>query len=127
AGSARAGTRFGPMPITTSSSAALALFNEGRRLGEAYERGVAVATLEKAIELDPDFALARCFLAIFTESPEEGDAQVRAAAKLAQAGRTSDGEKLFIEAHLAGFDGNDTLKAAKLAELAKLYADDWRP
>lgn len=126
-GSRVPGARVGPMPVTTSSTVALALFTDARRMGEAWKRVVAVAALEKAVELDPSFALARTYLALYTDDPETAATQLRAAQKLAADGRLSEGERLFVEAQSAGLDGDDATKEAKLAELVRTHPRDWRP
>ena len=121
------GAHFGPMPVTTSSDAALALFTNARHLGDTYKRAVALAELEKAVELDPNFALAHLYLSIFTDSPEDGAAELAKAGALAAAGKVSDGEKLFIEAHVVAAKGDLAGKETKLRALAALYPNDWRP
>lgn len=122
-----AGAHFGPVPVTTRSSAALALFIDARRLGETYKRSVAVAGMEKAIALDPEFALADLFLSIFTDSPEDGAQALDNARKLADLGKVSDGEKLLIDAHVVASKGDLAGKEKRLEELAALYPNDWRP
>jgi len=126
-GSLVPGSRTGPMPVTTSSSAALALFDEARRLGEAYKRPVAFAVLDRAVALDKDFALARCYKAVFAEITEENADELDRAAKIAASGRTSYAERLFIEAHVAERAGDPAGKEKRLRELAQMYPNDWRP
>lgn len=126
-GQTGADVRFGPMPVTTRSAAALALFNEARRLGESYRNAVALATLEKAVALDPDFALAHCFLGLFSESAQDADPHLRQAARLLESGKASAAERLFVEAHLAGADGDLASLERKLGELSRQHPQDWRP
>lgn len=121
------GARFGPMPVTTRSSAALALFSEARRLGEAYKRSLAVAGLEKAIALDPSFALARAYAAAFSDSPEVAAAHLAEASRLAAAGAVSDAERLFIEVQVADAKGDLFEKEQQLRALARLHPTDVRP
>jgi tetratricopeptide (TPR) repeat protein len=121
------GARYGPMPITTRSTVALALFSEGRRLGELYKRPLALAVLEKAIALDPSFALARAYAGAYADSPDYAAAQFAEAARLVAAGAVSDAEALFIESQAADAAGDLFEKEQKLRALARLHPTDFRP
>lgn len=89
----------------TSSPEALKYYVEGRsqQLGNRWEE--AVASMEKAIALDPGFAMAYRTLA--TAQRDLGHyAQARSAmaTALAHGDRLSDGERRFIEGQLAYWD-----------------------
>ena len=84
----------GVMTITTSSDEALAQFEKGRDLWEKLRGQEARPYLEKAVELDPKFALAHLHLAFTSRSAKEFfEDQARA---VALADSVSEGERLWI-------------------------------
>jgi tetratricopeptide (TPR) repeat protein len=110
--------------ITTSSQEALKYFLEGRDLQENLAYASATKLLDKAIELDPDFAMAYLYRAysgggfnVFRENLEK-------AADLVD--KVSDGEKHWILARKAYSDSDTPTMKEHADHLMKLYPADKR-
>ena len=110
--------------ITTNSDEARKLFLEGRELFDDVRFDEARDLFSKAIEADPDFALAhlnRSFTATST-----ADFQKHLDKAVALAPNASEGERLLIEATQANAD-NNAVKAVELCEqLVQKFPNDKR-
>jgi len=112
------------IPITTSSEKARDAFLKGRwlldnlRLTDAHEYFI------KAVEADPDFALAHLRVANTASTNQEFfDALRRAVDESAD---VSEGEKLVIAAFQAGVAGDPQTQQSKLEALVALFPEDER-
>ncbi|NQT24480.1 tetratricopeptide repeat protein [candidate division KSB1 bacterium] len=110
------------IPITTSSEEALSLFLEGQRLSENANFSEAREVLKKALEKDPDFAMAHFYLAYASETNSDFFQQMEKSASLVD--HVSEGEKLFILASHATSLGNNIKANEMLERLATLYPSD---
>src|SRR5262245_10755573 len=90
----------GKVPITTKSEEARAAYLRGRDLDERLRHAEGRAEFERAVQLDPDFALAYLALAAVQPTPKSEFATMAKAA--AVAGTVSEGERLMIQGRLAG-------------------------
>ena len=100
----------------TSSPEALKSYVEGRRLQMSNRWPEAIASLEKAIAIDPEFAMAYRSLAVAQRDVgqlAEALASIRKAVELSA--RLPDGERDFIEGQLA-FWADDYAKAIEILE-----------
>src|SRR5580698_2015414 len=85
---------------TTSSLEALQAFSQGNEAHQKMDEDAAIPHLKKAVELDPNFAMAWATLGVSstnTGHDAEGAQAVRKAYELRD--RTSEREKLYIQAH----------------------------
>ncbi|MFZ1159901.1 MAG: tetratricopeptide repeat protein, partial [Candidatus Sulfotelmatobacter sp.] len=85
---------------TTSSLEALQAFSLGNDAHQKMQEDVAIPYLKKAVELDPNFAMAWATLGVVSNNmgrAAEGVQAVRKAYELRD--RTSEREKLYIQAH----------------------------
>ena len=85
---------------TTSSLEALQAFSQGNENHQKMDEDAALPHLKKAVELDPNFAMAWATLGVSstnTGRDAEGAQAVRKAYELRD--RTSEREKLYIQAH----------------------------
>jgi tetratricopeptide (TPR) repeat protein len=117
-------TKTGELKVTTSSKPALLLFEQAREKMDNQETTAAAPLLDQAIQKDPNFAMAYAYRAFagggFNVLRQNLDKAVVLVDKV------SPGERLWILAQEARFDGN--LPKAKLHgdELLKLYPQDKR-
>ena len=119
-----------PLPqVTTRSLEALEAYAEGRHLWERGKHGEAVQLYERAIAADPDFAKAHAALGGAYMShlfSDEKKGRLHLERALALADRTTERERLDIEAHyhadLGHFEESSRLFAVYLAR----YPDDLR-
>jgi eukaryotic-like serine/threonine-protein kinase len=98
---------------TTSSLDALKAFSQGDAAHTAGDDAGSLAPLKKAVDLDPNFAMAYAVLGVADSNiGNRGDAEryLRKAYDLRD--RTSEREKLYIEAHYYDNVTNDLEKAA---------------
>lgn len=107
------------VPITSKSPEAVALFKEARDLRENHRVGAAREKLQKALELDPDFARAHALLAK-SVPPAQGAEHVKRAKELAS--KVGETERLMITAMVG--EGDEA--AAALRGLAEKAGGDWR-
>ena len=85
--------------ITTSSPEALKYYVEGRRFLNKLENRLAVTCMEKAVEADPEFAMAyRGMAAAYSNQGNKAEARKYYKKALELSGRLPDNEKLLIEA-----------------------------
>jgi serine/threonine protein kinase/Tfp pilus assembly protein PilF len=109
--------------MTTSSIDAYNLFLKGRDEFEKFYYGQALDSLKKAVELDPDFAVAHLYLArvlnVLYDTKESREAFEKAKA-LSQ--KTTEKERLYIEAFYATAVESDQEKRLRiLKEIARKY------
>ncbi|MEW6511938.1 MAG: aminopeptidase [Bacteroidota bacterium] len=120
-----AGGEIAEIPVTTRSGEARQNFLKGRELMEALRAREAMPYLEKAITVDPEFALAHYSLAsarAIAGMPFMEELN-RAAAV---AGMVSDGERMLIEAWQADVAGNTAKGIELLRSVVARYPDDAR-
>jgi len=91
------------MPITTSSKEAREFYLKGRELSDKLQNQESIEYFEKAIEKDPEFALAYLNLAFVSPSFKGYFENVNKAENLIP--KVSDGEKLWIKGVIAGNNG----------------------
>ena len=114
----------GKVPITTSSAEAKTEYEQGRTLVDNLKIPESVPHFQKAIELDPSFAMAELSLA---NSSPTGTAFFEHLNKaVALADKASNGEKLLILAAQAGVNGDVKGQLAYLQQLVAAYPNDER-
>ena len=96
------------VPITTTSVKARELYNKGRDLAENDRNQESIEYFEKALELDPNFAMAHIRLA-FTAATT-GDFLEHYNAALARVDSVSEGERLWILGVQAAVNGDPALQ-----------------
>lgn len=112
------------VPITTSSEQARAAYLEGRSLQERLRAADARERFEAAVAADPAFTLAHLGLATTAPTTQEFFSAAARAEELSAS--SSDGERLQVEAFIAGVNGEPERQLALLEELAGRYPDDAR-
>ena len=112
------------VPITTTSDAARAEYVQGRTLVDNLQITDANPHFKKAVELDPNFALAE--LAIANSSPTGTEFFEHLNKAVALADKVSNGEKLLILAAQAGANGDVKGQKADLDQLVAAYPNDER-
>ena len=112
------------MPIITESDEARQAFLTGRDLTEKLRGQEALAYFERAVELDTNFALAYANLAANQTTAKEAFFYLDKA--MAKLDHVSDGEKLFIQAINAGFNGLPARQGEYIEQLVELYPNDPR-
>jgi len=126
---ALSGCSVGPeaekMPITTTSEQARAYYLEGRDLAERLRNTESRALFQKAIEEDPDFALAHLNVAFTQPTARDFFASFDRAKLLAKG--VSEGERLWILGLEAGALNGDPMNQRKMYQkLVELYPNDER-
>ncbi len=117
-------TLKGKIPITTSSEEALQLFLRGRDLQERLQVQESLAPLQKAVEKDPNFALAYLFLSFAQPTNKEFFEYLDKAVALVD--KASEGEKLWILGQEAGVNGQPMKQREYFQKLAQAYPADER-
>jgi len=112
------------VPITTSSKEALALFQQARDKWDNVEFEAAVPLLDQAIQKDPNFAMAYAYRAQSGGGVALSRQNLDKALGLAE--KVSPGEKHWILATEAFYDGNAAKAKQEIDELLKLYPQDKR-
>ena len=112
------------IPITTSSDEARTAFQKGRDLSERLRREEAIKYFEKAITLDPNFAMAHLSLAFMLTNTKETFAEIDTAASLVD--KVSEGEKLYILGTQASVNGMTAKEREYFQKLVENYPDDER-
>jgi serine/threonine protein kinase/tetratricopeptide (TPR) repeat protein len=114
---------------TTSSLEALQAFSQGNEDHQKMDEDAAIPHLKKAVELDPNFALAWATLGVSstnTGRDAEGAQAVRKAYELRD--RTSEREKFYIQAHYYTEVTVEPEKALQVyAEWRQTYPRDTTP
>jgi len=122
--SASAKSTHDKVAITTSSDEARQLYLKGRDLNEKLRATDARAQFEKAIALDPNFALAYIGLANTAGTPKEFfDATDHATAL---ASKVTEGERHMILGLAAQMKGDPATTISHYTTLVKLYPNDER-
>ena len=114
----------GKIPVTTSSEEARKEFLAGRDLSEKLRITDSIAHFDKALSLDPNFALAELLRANVSPTPKEFFDHLKKAVALAD--KASDGERMLIQAAEAGANGDPTKQKEILDKLVAAYPNDER-
>jgi tetratricopeptide (TPR) repeat protein len=114
----------GKIAITTSSEEARKEFLAGRDLSEKLRITDSIAHYDKAIALDPNFALAELSRANVSPTAKEFFEHLKKAVALAD--KASDGERMLIQANEAGANANPTKQKEILEKLVATYPNDER-
>jgi tetratricopeptide (TPR) repeat protein len=112
------------VPITTSSKEALKLFLDGEEKIENAEMANATQLLNKATELDKNFALAYLYLAFSGGGANTFNQNIDKAVSLAE--KVSEGERLRILFYQALFDGNGQKQKEYIDQLLNIFPSDKR-
>lgn len=122
ASSANKGT--GKIAITTSSEEARKEYLAGRDLQERLKITDSIQHYDKAISLDPNFAMAELNRANVSPTGKEFFDHLKKAVALAD--KASDGERMLIQATEAGANANPTKQKEILERLVAAYPNDER-
>lgn len=122
--SCSAGDSAEKIPITTSSDQALEYFLQARSLNENLKPNEAREYYKKAIEADPNFALAYLNLANLEVTFNDYFAGLEKAKSLMD--NVSEGEKLLIRTGLEAINNNPQMIRAILVKLVDMYPNDER-
>src|SRR5215510_10382166 len=114
----------GKIPVTTSSEEARKEFLAGRNLSEKLRITDSIAHYDKAISLDPNFALAELTRAQVSPTAKEFFDHLKKAVALSD--KASDGERMLIQAAEAGANANPTKQKEILDKLVAAYPNDER-
>lgn len=114
----------GKIAVTTSSEEARKEFLAGRDLSEKLRITDSIAHFDKAIALDPNFALAELSRANVSPTAKEFFEHLKKAVALAD--KASDGERMLIQANEAGANANPTQQKEILEKLVAAYPNDER-
>lgn len=115
------------IPITTSSKEALDLFIQGRTYQDNIRGYESISALEKAIDLEGNFAMAHALLAIsqsLVGNNQEYTSEINKAYKLLS--KSSKGEQLFIKAVYEGSLQHFQNEKELLIQLSEMYPRDKR-
>lgn len=114
----------GKIAITTSSEEARKEFLAGRDLAEKLRITDSIQHFDKAIALDPNFALAHLNRANVSPTGKEFFDHLKHAVSLSA--KASNGERMLIEATEAGANANPTKQKEILDKLVAAYPNDER-
>lgn len=112
------------IPITTSSKEALKLFLEARERSENFETAEAALLYDKAIALDPEFALAYLYRAGSGGAYELWQKNYDKAVSLMD--KVTEGEKLLIRYSQTGVKGQGQQRKENLDQLLEKFPKDKR-
>jgi serine/threonine protein kinase/tetratricopeptide (TPR) repeat protein len=114
---------------TTPSLEALQAYSMGLKTRNARSDAASISYYKRAIELDPQFAMAYARLAVAYVNTNERDLGSEATKRAFELrDRTSDREKLYIEAHYYDTGTNELEKAVQVWErYQQMYPRDWAP
>jgi tetratricopeptide (TPR) repeat protein len=121
---ANAGTNSGKIAVTTSSDEARKEFLAGRDLAEKLRITDSISHFDKAISLDPNFALAELNRAQVSPIAKDFFDHLKKAVALSD--KASDGERMLIQAAEAGANANPTKQKEILEKLVAAYPNDER-
>jgi tetratricopeptide (TPR) repeat protein len=114
----------GKIAITTSSDEARKEYLAGRDLQEKLRITDSIAHFDKAISLDPNFALAELNRANVSPTAKEFFEHLNKAVTLSA--KASDGERMLIQANEAGANAKPTKQKEILEQLVAAYPNDER-
>jgi tetratricopeptide (TPR) repeat protein len=114
----------GKLPITTSSEEARKEFLQGRDLAEKLLAQDSLQHLDKAIALDPNFAIAELARANASQTAKEFFDHLKKAVSLKD--KASEGERLLILANEAGANGDVAKQKEYLDKLVAAHPNDER-
>ncbi len=114
----------GKIAITTSSEEARKEFLAGRDLAEKLRITDSISHFDKAISLDPGFALAELSRANVSPTAKEFFDHLKKASALSE--KASDGERMLIQANEAGANANLAKQKEILDKLVAAYPNDER-
>ena len=114
----------GKIAVTTSSEEARKEYLAGRDLQEKLRITDSIAHFDKAISLDPNFALAELNRANVSPTAKEFFDHLNKAVTLST--KASDGERMLIQATEAGANANPTKQKEILEQLVAAYPNDER-
>ena len=114
----------GKIPVTTSSEEARKEFLAGRNLSEKLRITDSIAHYDKAISLDPNFALAELTRAQVSPTAKEFFDHLKKAVALSD--KASEGERMLIQAAEAGANANPTKQKEILDKLVAAFPNDER-
>jgi len=114
----------GKIPVTTSSEEARKEFLAGRDLQEKLRITDSIQHFDKALSLDPNFALAELNRAAVSPTGKEFFEHLNKAVTLAN--KASDGERMLIQATEAGANANQTKQKEILDRLVAAFPNDER-
>ena len=114
----------GKIPVTTASAEARTEFLQGRDLAEKLRVTDSIAHFEKAVALDPSFALAELNLANSSPSAKGFFEHLGKAVSLAD--KASEGERLLILAAQAGANNDPVKQKEYLDKLLAAHPNDER-
>jgi tetratricopeptide (TPR) repeat protein len=117
-------TAGGKIPVTTTSEEARKEFLQGRDLAEKLLIQDSIQHFDKAISLDPNFALAELNRANVSPTANEFFDHLKKAVSLAD--KSSNGERLLILATEAGSNANAPRQKETLEQLVAAYPNDER-
>jgi tetratricopeptide (TPR) repeat protein len=117
-------TSSGKIPVTTASDEARKEFLLGRDKSERLLIQDSIQHFDKAIALDPNFALAELSRANVSPTAKEFFDHLKKAVSLAP--KASEGERLLILSNEAGANGNQTAQQEHLEKLVAAYPNDER-
>lgn len=114
----------GKIPVTTASAEARTEFLQGRDLSEKLRITDSIAHFEKAVALDPSFALAELNLANSSPTAKGFFEHLGKAVDLAD--KASEGERLLILAARAGANNDPVKQKEHLDRLLAVHPNDER-
>lgn len=120
----KANSESGKIPVTTSSEEARKEFLQGRDLSEKLLIQDSIQHFDKAISLDPNFALAELNRAQVSPTGKEFFEHLKKAVALAD--KASNGERLLILGNDSGVNGNVVKQKEYLDQLVAAYPNDER-
>jgi tetratricopeptide (TPR) repeat protein len=120
----KASNAGGKIAVTTSSEDARKEFLLGRDLQEKLQVQDSIQHYDKAISLDPNFALAELNRAQVSPTGKEFFEHLKKAVALAD--KASNGEKILILANEAGANGNVAKQKELLDQLMAAFPNDER-
>jgi tetratricopeptide (TPR) repeat protein len=121
---ATANSSNGKIAITTSSEEARKEYLAGRDLQEKLRITDSIQHFDKAISLDPNFALAELNRANVSPTAKEFFDHLKKAVALSD--KASDGERMLIQANEAGANANPSKQKEILEKLVAAYPNDER-